>query len=408
MSNCIALLGWSLPAIESIEKLNKPFVVVSFPAFESYAKENNIPFVGWDFNEWNETSNALALKEKLDAHGVHVAVALFEETVEWAGALNSLYRNDDRVLNRAMLCRNKAMMKRKALIGGLRVGMFEEVDNKESVVKFMNRLNEANLQLEGEDDSWVHLKPLSAMGTVGHKLLRSKADIDAKVIEKDFPCLVESHLPGQEFSCEVFVHGGKIQYLNITEYVKLGFSNFIPCSDRLESKRDLIWEANQKLVNTFGIEYGMLHPEWFLTEDGTISFGETAMRVPGGHIFELIEMSSGFNAFQALVLCSDPKTTQEELDELFAPAKNMKEKVFAGSLMVYPKPGHITKLNVPSELTEDSYFVEHTLHPPFQDTKVPEEREGFGNHYGTIFFKGEDSERMRDLLMHYEDVAFYV
>jgi len=57
-------------------------------------------------------------------------------------------------------------MKRKALIGGLRVGLFEEVYNKEGVRKFMDRLNQANLQLEGEEDSWVHIKPFASAGTV--------------------------------------------------------------------------------------------------------------------------------------------------------------------------------------------------------------------------------------------------
>ena len=101
-----------------------------------------------------------------------VAVPLFEETVEWAGALNSIYRDDPRVLNQAFLFRNKAMMKRKALIGGLRVGLFEEVHNREEVKQFMKRLNEANLQLDEEEDSWVHIKPFASVGTVGNGIER--------------------------------------------------------------------------------------------------------------------------------------------------------------------------------------------------------------------------------------------
>ncbi len=119
-------------------------------------------------------------------------------------------------------------MKRKALVGGLRVGLFEEVHNREQVKQFMKRLNEANLQLENEEDSWVHIKPFASAGTVGHRLLRSLQDIDEKVEDSDFPCLAESHLAGREFSCEAFVHKGKIRFLNITEYVKLGYSNFVP------------------------------------------------------------------------------------------------------------------------------------------------------------------------------------
>jgi hypothetical protein len=152
MAKCFALMGWSLPVIESMQKSGENFVVVSFPDFAAYAQEHNIPFVSYHFDEWSDTSNSLDLHEKLKAFDADVAVPLFEETVEWAGALNSIYRDDPRVLNRAFLFRNKAMMKRKALIGGLRVGLFEEVHNREEVLQFMKRLNQANLQLDGEED----------------------------------------------------------------------------------------------------------------------------------------------------------------------------------------------------------------------------------------------------------------
>ncbi len=407
MANCFALIGWSLPVIESMQKIDKPFVVVSFPDFEPYAKENNIPFVSYQLDEWSDSSNSLDLLEKLKPHNVDVAVPLFEETVEWAGALNSIFRNDPRVLNRAFLFRNKAMMKRKALIGGLRVGLFEEVHNREQVRNFMKRLNEANLQLEGEDDSWVHMKPFASAGTVGHRLLRSMADIDAKVEDSDFPCMVESHLPGREFSCEAFINKGKIRFLNITEYVHLGYSNFIPEGHYLNSKRDLIHKHVQKMVDIFGIEYGMVHPEWFLTENDELNFGETACRIPGGHILELCSKSYEFDALAAFVLCHDPNITEEELDAIFPP-KDFKPKNYNGNVMIYPQRRQFSTLEIPEELNEEPYFVDHTLVPPLSTQKISDDREGFGNHFGTINFRGEDPDRMRELLLHYETVDFYV
>lgn len=405
MAKCFALMGWSLQVIESMDKSGKPYVVVSFPEFEDYAKQNNIPFVSWNFKEWNDQSNSLLLAEKLKPFNVDVAVPLYEETVEWAGALNSIYRNDPRVMNRAFLFRNKAMMKRKAMLSGIRVGLFEEVRNKKQVEEFFDRLNEAQLTLPGEEEYWVHLKPFSAAGTVGHKLIRTKHDIDEKVKDEDFPCLVESHLPGKEFSCEAFIHNGKVKFLNITEYVKLGFTNFIPCGPELAAKRPLITEAINKLVSSFGIEYGMIHPEWFINENDEISFGEVACRIPGGHILELVSKAYGFDALLAFVLCHDPETSDEELDALFP--KDYKTEKYVGCVMVYPKPGKIKDLQIPDELKEDPYFEEHTLVPP-SEHKVPEVREGYGNHYGTIFFRGEDPQRMKELLMHYNNVDFFV
>ncbi|MBR9861375.1 carboxylate--amine ligase [bacterium] len=406
MAECFALMGWSLPVIESMQKLNKPFVVVSFKDFEQYANDNGIPFFPYTFDEWNDSSNSLDLYERLKPFNVDVAVPLFEETVEWAGALNSMYRGDPRVLNRAFLFRNKAMMKRKALIGGLRVGLFEEVHTRDQVKAFMKRLNEANLQLDGESDSWVHIKPFASAGTVGHRLLRSMSDIDEKVEDSDFPCLTESHLSGREFSCEAFVHRGKIKFLNITEYVKLGFSNFIPEGDYLASKRPLIMEKMQQLVDIFGIEYGMIHPEWFLTEKDELSFGEVACRIPGGHILELASKAYDFDALAAFVMCHDPSLTDEEVDALF-PAKDFTPENHFGNVMIYPHRDVINTLEIPEELNEDPYFLDHTLVPPLSTQKI-DSREGFGNHFGTINFRGPDAERMTELLEHYQKVDFYV
>lgn len=406
MARCYALLGWSLPVIESARKLGKPFVVVSFDGFQGYAAENDIPFVPWDFNSWGDQSNSLLLKEKLDAFGADVAIPLFEETVEWAGALNSIYRDDPRVLNRAFLFRNKAMMKRKALLGGLRVGLFEEVRNAEQVREFFHRLNEANLHLPGEETWWLHCKPFDAAGTVGHVLIREEADIDTKLSDKDFPLLAESHLAGYEFSTEAFIHAGKVRYVNITEYVRLGHSNFVPCGPELEAKRPLIEKEIQKLVDVFGIEYGMIHPEWFLNDRDEIAFGEVACRIPGGHILDLFSRAYDIDALQAFLLCHDPAATEDELAAVL-PARGTPPKRYVGSLMVYPDRGHITELDVPDELVEDPYFASHTLTPPIGTQKVAE-REGFGNHFGTVYFEGEDPERMRALLRHYDEVAFYV
>jgi len=392
--------------IESMQKTGRPFVVVSLPDFQTYADENDIPFVSYELNEWSDTSNSRDLHEKLKAFDVDVAVPLFEETVEWAGALNSIYRDDPRVLNRAFLFRNKAMMKRKALIGGLRVGLFEEVHTRDQVREFMKRLNEANLQMDGEESSWVHLKPFAAAGTVGHRLLRSEADIEKKVEDSDFPCLAESHLVGKEFSCEAFIHKGKIRFLNITEYVKLGYSNFIPEGSYLASKRSLIHEKMQQLVDIFGIEYGMIHPEWFIDENDNLSFGEVACRIPGGHILELASKAYNFDALAAFVICHDPSLSDQELDDIFPP-KDFKPKDYFGNVMIYPHKNEISKLEIPEELNEEPYFLDHSLVPPLSTQKISD-RSGFGNHFGTVNFKGEDPERIKDLLEHYETVDFYL
>jgi hypothetical protein len=35
-------------------------------------------------------------------------------------------------------------------------------------------------------------------------------------------------------------------------------------------------------------------------------------------------------------------------------------------------------------------------------------RTAFGTHWGLIYFKGDEAQRMKDLLKHMEDLDFYV
>lgn len=396
-----ALVGWSLPSIEAIEGLNRPYVVVGPPDFEPHATEHGIEFISWDFDRLNDQSTVLY--EKLKALGVNLAIPLYEDTVEWAGALNARFNEDPRAFNRALLFRDKGMMKRKAQIAGIHVGVFEEAHDRDDVVRFLKRVNQALLKLDGDVNDPIHVKPLDQSGSIKHRLISHVEDVDT-LEDDDFPALMESHLDGQEFSCEAFIHDGEIQFLNITEYVRLGHSNFVPPSPSLEAHRPAIRQAVQKLIDAFEFKYGMIHPEYFITNDGTLHFGEVAARVPGGHIFELIERAYGFNPFQALILCSDPTTTKKELQQFF-PLESSPDG-HAGCLMVYPQKQYIEELKFPEELEEHSYFEKHNMFTP--SSRKVAERIGFGNHYGTIFFYGDDSERMRDLLKEYEDYDFYV
>ncbi|SOC08638.1 ATP-grasp domain-containing protein [Ureibacillus xyleni] len=397
-----ALLGWSLQAIEAIDKMNRPYVVVGPPEFKPFADKNGIQFVPWQFNVPIEHS--MELYEQLKDFKTKVAVPIYEETVEWAGMLNSLLWENPRIFNKSLLLRDKSLMKRRAHLAGLRVGVFEEAFTKEDVAHFLKRMNEALLNMDEENYEPIHVKPFDKAGTVGHRMIKKREDIE-EIDDSEFPLLMESHLEGQEFSCEAFIHNGKVHFLNITEYVKLGHSNFVPASPSLEQWRPQIREQIEKLVSAFEVENGILHPEFFITPDGTIYFGEVAARIPGGHIFEHIERVYGFSPYQGQILCCDPETTEEELNAFF-PEEVVSAKGHSGNLMVYPKVKSISKLNIPDELKEHPYFLKHNMFIP--TTAKVAERVGFGNHYGSIYFFGEDSTEMRSLLEEYEKHNFYL
>ncbi len=398
----VALLGWSLGAIDAVDRFDRRYVVVAPKWAEEYAKEHDIPFIAWDFERLNDRSYEIA--QMLQDEGVDVAIPLFEETVEWAGAINSVLRDQPRLFGQAMLFRDKALMKRRAQLGGIRVGIFEEAHDKADVVRFLKRVNQTLLKLHGDPNDPIHMKAFDKAGCLGHRVIRTPDDVD-NIPDDEFPALLESHLDGWEFAVEAWIHRGKIRFLNISEYVTLGYSVFVPATPELESYRPQITREIEKLIKTFDIEFGFVHPEYFVTNDGVMYFGEVAYRPPGFNVFELLERSYGFNAYQGLVLAFDPKATEEEI-EAFFPQPVVDATGHAGCFGVYPRRRVVSELRIPEETENDPYFEFHELNPPL-DQKVTK-RTAFGTHWGLVYFYGEDPHRMRDLLKHQEELDFYV
>lgn len=398
----VAILGWSLNAIDAIDRFDRRYVIVAPEWARDYAEKNGIPFIGWDFERLNERS--LELAERLRDEGVDVAIPLYEETVEWAGAINSMLLGNPRLHGQALLFRDKSLMKRRAQLAGIRVGIFEEAHDRGDVIRFLKRVNQTLLKLDGDPNDPIHMKAFDKAGCLGHRVIRTAEDVDA-IPDTEFPALLESHLDGWEFAVEAWIKDRKIQFLNISEYVTLGYSVFVPATPELESWRGAITREIEKLIEAFDIDFGFIHPEYFVTSDGTMYFGEVAYRPPGFNAFELIERAYGFNAYQALVVVFDPKATEKEVASFF-PRPVLDAKGHAGCFGVYPRRRVISELHVPEETENHPYFEFHELQTPLAN-KVPK-RSAFGTHWGLVYFFGDNPHALRDLLKAQEELDFYV
>ena len=195
----------------------------------------------------------MEIAEMLKNMGVDVAIPLFEETVEWAGAINAMLMNNPRLHGQAVLFRDKALMKRRAQLGGIRVGIFEEARDKSDVIRFLKRVNQTLLKLEGDPNDPIHLKAFDKAGCLGHRIIRTPAEVDL-IPQEEFPVLMESHLSGWEFAVEAWIHNRKVRFLNISEYVTLGYSVYVPASPELEVWRPRVEQEIEKLIRTFDVE----------------------------------------------------------------------------------------------------------------------------------------------------------
>ncbi len=398
----VALLGWSLNAIDAVDRFDRRYVVVAPAWAADYAEEHGIPFIPWDFERLNERS--FELTERLRDMGVDVAIPLFEETVEWAGAINAVLLKNPRLHGQAMLFRDKSLMKRRAQLAGIRVGIFEEAHDRGDVIRFLKRVNQTLLKLDGDPNDPIHMKAFDKAGCLGHRVIRTAEDVDS-IPDTEFPALLESHLDGWEFAVEAWIKDRKVQFLNISEYVTLGYSVFVPATPELEAWRGRITQEIEKLIEAFDIEFGFIHPEYFVTSDGTMYFGEVAYRPPGFNAFELMERAYDFNAYQGLVVVFDPKTPKEELERFF-PTPVEDAKGHAGCFGVYPRGRVISELRIPENTENHPYFEFHELGAP-PTTKVAK-RSAFGTHWGLVYFFGDDPHRLRDLLKAQEELDYYV
>jgi len=71
-----------------------------------------------------------------------------------------------------LIARNKSLMKRRAQLGGIRVGIFEEAMNREDVIRFLKRVNQTPAQLVWRPERPDHSRPFDKgwlPGPTGHR-----------------------------------------------------------------------------------------------------------------------------------------------------------------------------------------------------------------------------------------------
>ncbi|MBC7494233.1 MAG: ATP-grasp domain-containing protein [Flavobacterium sp.] len=157
-----------------------------------------------------------------------------------------------------------------------------------------------------------------------------------------FKYLVEQFRPGAVYHCDSLIFEGKIlfnltsQYLATPLEISQGGGIFrsatikYNCDDDLEIKR-----INQHIIKSFGLKHGAAHTEFIkCTEDGKIYFLETASRVGGAHLAEMVHAASGINLWQEWATIEDALVKQKK----YKLPKIKKE--FAGIVLTLSKFQH--------------------------------------------------------------------
>ena len=235
----------------------------------------------------------LARSVKLDA-----IVPLDEFDVEMAAALREHLRIAGMNESTTRFFRDKLAMRVRAQEAGLRVPAFTRTFPYDDVRQF----------LASTPPPWV-LKPRMEASAVGIKKFHNADDIwplfDA-LGDTQSRHLIEQFVRGDVYHVDSIVVDGKLALCEKHRYhappfeVYHGGGLFRTSTLHRDSQESAdLEEITQKLATGLGMERGILHSEYIRgAEDGEFYFLETAARVGGAFISEMVEASTGVNLWR--------------------------------------------------------------------------------------------------------------
>ena len=221
-------------------------------------------------------------------------VPLDDFDVETAAALREHLRLPGLGDTDARYFRDKLAMRMQAEAAGISVPPYSPVFSHSRLARFMDRV----------PPPWV-LKPRSEAGAMGIKKCESAEDVWRRLDElgdEQSYFHLEKYIPGEVYHVDSLVYDGQILFAQPHKYTRppmnvahdggVFASRVLPAgSDEALATLDL----NSRLLHAFGLQHGATHAEFIRGVDGRYYFLETAARVGGANIEQLVEAASGLN-----------------------------------------------------------------------------------------------------------------
>ena len=247
--------------------------------------------VDWNLDDLMSGVAGIMRHKKIDA-----IIALDDFDVEKAAFLRENLRMPGMGQTTGRYFRDKLAMRMKAKDEGVPIPAFSSLFNDEEINQFADTVS----------PPWV-LKPRSEASASGIMKVHSKEELWQKIHElgneNRVKYLVEQFKPGAVFHCDGLNWNGKVlfsitsQYLATPMEISQGGGIFRSANIPYNSKDDKdIKKVNEQVMKAFGMQHGATHTEFIkCNEDGKIYFLETASRVGGAHLAEMVEAASGVN-----------------------------------------------------------------------------------------------------------------
>jgi biotin carboxylase len=254
-------------------------------------------FAVHSLTDWRTVVNAVSYLAR--TRDISRITPLDDYDVETAAHLREHLRIPGMGETTARYFRDKLAMRARARDRGIAIPEFVHVLNHARVHHFLSTV----------PAPWL-LKPRSEASSVGIRKLERAEDV-WKVIEElgdaQSGYLIERMIPGDVFHVDAIVAEKQILFAEVHQYRKPLFellhqgggifaTRTVSRGSTLEAS---IRETHARVIEHLGLVRGVSHTEFIRgRDDGQIYFLETAARVGGAHIADLVEASTGINLWR--------------------------------------------------------------------------------------------------------------
>ncbi len=222
-------------------------------------------------------------------------ISIDDFDVEKGAYLREHFRIPGMGATTARYFRDKLAMRMRAQEHGISVPAFSPLFNDQQIHEYSQRVS----------PPWV-VKPRTEASAVGIIKVYSAEQL-WQVLEQigndRHNFLIEQFKPGDVYHADALSIEGKVIFCRVSQYVNTplevahGGGIFRSATVDFGSKDDkALQKLNADVMKAFGMRASASHTEFIKChEDGKFYFLETASRVGGAHIAEMVEMSSGIN-----------------------------------------------------------------------------------------------------------------
>ncbi len=225
-------------------------------------------------------------------------VALDDYDVQTASALREHMRVPGMGETTVRYFRDKLAMRFKAHEHGVPVPDFVPILNYDKIRAYMDRV----------PPPWM-LKPRSEASTIGITKINNPEELWPRLDtlgDRQSFYLLERYIPGEVFHVDLLVYNREVIFAEAHQYghppldVFHGGGMFTTRTlPRGSEDEQRLKTLSREVIRAFGLVQGVTHMEFIKgRDDGRIYFLETAARVGGANIVEVVEMATGINLWR--------------------------------------------------------------------------------------------------------------